>query len=199
MAQPVDHDERVPRPGPSDARWHDAVSCPQSEPCCGRSPLLTARTVPIAEETARAQSWLIPAANAETFAARPVQISQWSRGLATAGQPQGHSRAGGIDIWRCGPMVRGSTCQKRSCAAAEGEGISSILLEGGGHAGSVPSTAGLVDEIAWFRAPDPDRRDRPGGAWRLGGSRDPAPLRHAGALSLRNGFVMNVLDTYVRI
>ncbi|KCZ94602.1 RibD family protein [Hyphomonas johnsonii] len=113
-------------------------------------PLLTARTVPmpktqpiriVADSSGRTpkNSRLV-----QSLSAGPVVV-------VTAGQPQDILAASGVAIWKCGNGIRVDA--NAFVQRAEVEGISTILLEGGGTLAASFVRAGLVDEIAWFRAP----------------------------------------------
>lgn len=113
-------------------------------------PLLTARTVPlpprqpvriVADSKAR-----IPATS------RLATSTDLGRVVAvTAGQGGDALTAAGVEIWRCGNGVRMDVTA--FVRRAEGEGLRSLLIEGGSTLAASFIRADMVDEIAWFRAP----------------------------------------------
>ena len=113
-------------------------------------PLLTARTVPMPEKQ---PVRIIADSNGRTPPrSRLVQsIGSGRVVVATNGQPQDILAASGVDIWRCGHGTRVDVHEL--VRRAEAEGITSILLEGGGQLAASFIREGLVSTIAWFRAP----------------------------------------------
>ncbi|MEZ5984493.1 MAG: RibD family protein [Hyphomonas sp.] len=113
-------------------------------------PLLTARTVPMPKtQPVR----IVADSNGRTpLSSRIVQsVSSGRVVVATNGQPQDFLARSGVEVWRCGNGVRMDVKDLLRRAAAEG--ISSLLIEGGGTLAASFVRAGLVDEIAWFVAP----------------------------------------------
>ncbi len=113
-------------------------------------PLLTARTVPMPKtQPVR----IVADSNGRTpLSSRLVQsVSNGRVVVATNGQPQDFLARSGVEVWRCGNGVRMDVKDLLRRAAAEG--ISSLLIEGGGTLAASFVRAGLVDEIAWFVAP----------------------------------------------
>jgi diaminohydroxyphosphoribosylaminopyrimidine deaminase/5-amino-6-(5-phosphoribosylamino)uracil reductase len=113
-------------------------------------PLLTARTVPMPKtQPVR----IVADSNGRTpLSSRLVQsVSSGRVVVATNGQPQDFLARSGVEVWRCGNGVRMDVKDMLRRAAAEG--ISSLLIEGGGTLAASFVRAGLVDEIAWFVAP----------------------------------------------
>ena len=113
-------------------------------------PLLTARTVPMpAHQPVR----IVADSHGRTpRSSRLVQSQSAGRVvIATNGQPQDILASAGVDIWRCGQGVR--VDPRQLLRRAEAEGIGSILIEGGGTLAASFVRAGLVHELAWFRAP----------------------------------------------
>jgi diaminohydroxyphosphoribosylaminopyrimidine deaminase/5-amino-6-(5-phosphoribosylamino)uracil reductase len=113
-------------------------------------PLLTARTVPL---PARQPVRIVADSKARLpTASRLAGSTELGRVVAvTAGQGSETLAAAGIDVWRCGNGVRmgvGDFVRR-----AEAEGLRSLLIEGGSTLAATFIRAGLVDEIAWFRAP----------------------------------------------
>ena len=113
-------------------------------------PLLTARTAPpplkqpvriIADSRARLplESRLVQSLNVGKVVA------------ATAEETSSELEAAGVEVWPCGEQ--GKVDPIALLRRAEVEGISSLLLEGGGQLAAAFITKGLVDEIFWFRAP----------------------------------------------
>lgn len=113
-------------------------------------PLLTARTVPLpAKQPVR----IIADSRARlSTASRLAGSTDLGRVVAvTAGQGSDTLAAAGVDIWRCGNGVRMDAGE--FVRRAEAEGLRSLLIEGGSTLAASFIRAGLVDEIAWFRAP----------------------------------------------
>ncbi len=113
-------------------------------------PLLTARTVPLpAKQPVR----IIADSRARLpTASRLAGSTDLGRVVAvTAGQGSDTLAAAGVDIWRCGNGVRMDAGE--FVRRAEAEGLRSLLIEGGSTLAASFIRAGLVDEIAWFRAP----------------------------------------------
>nr|WP_321362129.1 RibD family protein [uncultured Hyphomonas sp.] len=113
-------------------------------------PLLTARTVPMPKtQPVR----IVADSNGRTpLSSRLVQsVSSGRVVVATNGQPQDFLARSGVEVWRCGNGVRMDVQDLLRRAAAEG--ISSLLIEGGGTLAASFIRAGLVNEIAWFVAP----------------------------------------------
>ena len=113
-------------------------------------PLLTARTVPMPKtQPVR----IVADSNGRTpLSSRLVQsVSSGRVVVATNGQPQDFLARSGVEVWRCGNGVRMDVRDLLRRAAAEG--ISSLLIEGGGTLAASFVRAGLVNEIAWFVAP----------------------------------------------
>ena len=113
-------------------------------------PLLTARTVPL---PARQPVRIIADSQGRTpVSSRLVQSADLGRVVAvTSGQSGNALRAAGVDVWRCGNGVRMDAGE--FVRRAEAEGLRSLLIEGGSTLAATFIRAGLVDEIAWFRAP----------------------------------------------
>lgn len=113
-------------------------------------PLLTARTVPL---PARQPVRIVADSQARTpLASRLVQSADLGRVVAvTAGASSAALSAAGVDIWRCGNGVRMDAGE--FVRRAEAEGLRTLLIEGGSTLAASFVRAGLVDEIAWFRAP----------------------------------------------
>tara|TARA_R110000751_G_scaffold24144_3_gene66594 strand:+ start:10296 stop:10943 length:648 start_codon:yes stop_codon:yes gene_type:complete len=157
-------------------------------------PLLTARTVPM---PAKQPIRIVADSSGRTpKQSRLVQsISSGRVVVATGGQPQDILAASGVDIWRCGNGLRVDV--QTLVRRAEGEGITSILLEGGGTLAASFIRAGLVDEIAWFRAPILIGGDGLPALGGLGLSDLASASRWRPVATERIGD--DVLDTYVRI
>lgn len=113
-------------------------------------PLLTARTVPL---PARQPVRIVADSQARTpVTSRLVQSADLGRVVAvTAGANSAPLSAAGVDIWRCGNGVRMDAGE--FVRRAEAEGLRTLLVEGGSTLAASFMRAGLVDEIAWFRAP----------------------------------------------
>ncbi|MEL6566830.1 MAG: RibD family protein [Pseudomonadota bacterium] len=114
-------------------------------------PLLTARTVPL--PTSQPARIVLDSAGRTPTVGRLVQSTNISSVIvATAGVSAPWLVAEGVEVWNCGPadgQVDPSQLVKR-CAV---EGLSSIMIEGGGKVAAAFLRAGLVDRIEWFRAP----------------------------------------------
>lgn len=113
-------------------------------------PLLTARTVPLPKT--QPIRIVADSSGRTPQSSRLVQTVSSGRVIvATNGQPQDMLAARGVEIWRCGNGIRVDV--KEMVRRAEAEGMSSILLEGGGTLAASFIRENLIDEIAWFRAP----------------------------------------------
>lgn len=113
-------------------------------------PLLTARTVPLPKK--QPVRIVADSSGRTPVGSRLVQsVSSGRVVVATNGQPQDFLSRNGVEVWRCGNGVRMDVKDLLRRAAAEG--ISSLLIEGGGTLAASFVRAGLVDEIAWFVAP----------------------------------------------
>jgi diaminohydroxyphosphoribosylaminopyrimidine deaminase / 5-amino-6-(5-phosphoribosylamino)uracil reductase len=114
-------------------------------------PLLTARTVP---PPARQPVRIVADSNARTpVTSRLVK----SAGLgpvviAAARSADGPLQAAGAQVWNCGGPD-GRVAPRELVRRAEVEGITSIMIEGGGQVAAAFLRAGLVDRLEWFRAP----------------------------------------------
>jgi len=85
-------------------------------------------------------------------ASRLAQSLDLGRVVAvTSGQATETGIPAGVDIWRCGNGVRMDVLE--FVRRAEAEGLRTLLIEGGSTLAASFIRAGLVDEIAWFRAP----------------------------------------------
>ena len=60
--------------------------------------------------------------------------------------------AAGAEVWRCGD-VNDQVSPHRLLDRCSAQGLKSLFLEGGGKLAATFLKAGLVDTIAWFRAP----------------------------------------------
>lgn len=156
-------------------------------------PLLTARTVPpparqplrlVADSQARTP---LTSKLMTTLNAAPVAI-------VTAGAEAPQHAAAGAQVWRCGNTIRVSPQDFARRAAAEG--INTILIEGGGQLAASFVRAGLVDEIAWFRAPILIGEEGLSGIGALGLADLKTAARWRPVATERIGD--DVLDTYVR-
>lgn len=113
-------------------------------------PLLTARTVPI---PARQPVRIVADSRGRTPAgSRLVRSADLGRVVVvTSGSTADPLAAAGVDVWRCGNGVRMDVTE--FVRRAQAEGLRSLLIEGGSTLAASFIRAGLVDEIAWFRAP----------------------------------------------
>ncbi|MEE2921680.1 MAG: RibD family protein [Pseudomonadota bacterium] len=157
-------------------------------------PLLTARTVPLPKQQ---PVRIVADSHGRTpRSSRLVQSAASGRVVvATNGQPQDILAASGVEIWRCGRGIRVDVTEL--VRRAEIEGISSILIEGGGTLAASFIRAGLVDEIAWFRAPILIGGDGLPALGALGINALSEASRWRAVATERIG--VDVLDTYVRV
>ena len=157
-------------------------------------PLLTARTVPLpAKQPAR----IVADSHGRTpRSSRLVQSAGTGRVVvATNGQPQDILAASGVEIWRCGRGIRVDV--NDLLRRVEAESLSSLLIEGGGTLAASFIREGLVDEIAWFRAPILIGGDGLPALGALGLSDLGQASRWRAVATERIGD--DVLDTYVRV
>ncbi len=132
---------------------HDAVLV-GSGTVLADDPLLTVRTVPLPEvQPVR----IVADSGARTpVAGRLVQSAGLGKVVIAAVQPEGWRvealAAAGAEVWRCGD-TDGRVSPERLLDRCEAQGIGSVLLEGGGKLAASFIRAGLVNTIAWFRAP----------------------------------------------
>lgn len=132
---------------------HDAVLV-GSGTVLADDPLLSVRTVPLP----KVQPVRIVADSAARTPVngRLVQSVGIGKVVIAAVQPEGWRvealAAAGAEVWRCGDM-QGQVSPERLLDRCEAQGIGSVLLEGGGKLAASFIRAGLVDTIAWFRAP----------------------------------------------
>lgn len=113
-------------------------------------PLLTARTIPLpAQQPVRI---VADSRGRLPLTSRLAGSRHLGRVIAVTSQDAGAVlRQAGIEVWRCGQGMRmdvGSFVLR-----AEAEGLRSLMIEGGSILAASFLRAGLVDEIAWFRAP----------------------------------------------
>jgi diaminohydroxyphosphoribosylaminopyrimidine deaminase/5-amino-6-(5-phosphoribosylamino)uracil reductase len=157
-------------------------------------PLLTARTVPlparqpvriVADSQAR-----MPPASRLARSADLGRVIAVTAGLACTGALE----EAGVEVWRCGDGVRVSVTD--FVRRAEAEGLRTLLLEGGSTLAASFLRAGLVDEIAWFRAPILIGGDGLAATGSLGLSDLKSAVRWRPVATERIGD--DVLDTYVR-
>ncbi|MBY9067878.1 RibD family protein [Hyphomonas sp. WL0036] len=113
-------------------------------------PLLTARTVPL---PARQPVRIVADSQGRMpLSSRLVQSADLGRVVAVTSREGSDTLAGaGVDVWRCGNGVRMDI--REFVRRAEAEGLRTLLIEGGSTLAASFIRAGLVDEIAWFRAP----------------------------------------------
>ena len=83
--------------------------------------------------------------------------------------------AAGVNVIDAGPDRDGHIDLAGALAALGERGLTRLLVEGGGRLAAALLRAGLVDRLAWFRAPLRDRRRR------HSGGRRPRPRRLADA------------------
>ncbi len=117
-------------------------------------PLLTARTLPMSDvQPVR----IVADSRARTpVTGRLVQSVGLGRVVVATAQPAGSAVAAletaGVELWRCGGPS-GQVSPDRLLDHCAAVGLQSVFLEGGGHLAASFLRAGLVDQIAWFRAP----------------------------------------------
>ena len=73
--------------------------------------------------------------------------------IATTGAPDPALAALGVKIMQVAGDAAGRPDPARVLSALAGQGLSSVLIEGGGQVAASFLRAGLVDRIEWFRAP----------------------------------------------
>ncbi|MEM9225210.1 MAG: RibD family protein [Pseudomonadota bacterium] len=117
-------------------------------------PILTARTVPLPDKQPLR---IVADSQCRTpIQGRLVQSAQLGRVVIATTNPGGAGasalEAAGVSLWRCGD-VDGRVSPERLLDRASIEGVRSVFLEGGGQLAASFIAAGLVDQIAWFRAP----------------------------------------------
>ena len=114
-------------------------------------PLLTARTVPPpARQPVRI---VIDSAGRTPVQSRLVKSVGLGRVvIAVAEGNHPGLDAAGAEVWNCGGRD-GRVSPAELIRRAEVEGIASIMIEGGGQLAASFLRAGLVDRLAWFRAP----------------------------------------------
>lgn len=113
-------------------------------------PLLTARTIPL---PAKQPLRLVADSQGRTPLTSKLMTSLnvGPVAIVTAGNEAPQHAAAGAGVWRCGNTIRVNPADFVRRAAAEG--ITSVLIEGGGQLAASFVRAGLVHELAWFRAP----------------------------------------------
>lgn len=117
-------------------------------------PLLTVRTVPQPKvQPVR----IVTDSQARTpVTSRLVQSVGLGRVVIAAVQPEGSAVSAlenaGAEVWRCGD-IDGRVSPARLLDRCSTDGLNKVFLEGGGQLAASFIKAGLVDTIAWFRAP----------------------------------------------
>lgn len=156
-------------------------------------PLLTARTVPM---PARQPLRLIADSSARTPLTSKLMtsLSAGPVALVTAGGEAPAHAAAGAGVWRCGNGIRVSPADLVRRAGAEG--ITRLLIEGGSELAASFLREGLVDTLAWFRAPILIGAEGLAGIGALGLLDLSAASRWRPVATERIGD--DVLDTYVR-
>ena len=114
-------------------------------------PLLTARTVPLPD---RQPVRLVMDSTGRTpVDGRLVKSLGVGRVVVAVGSGAHEALdAAGVDVWAC-PGENGRVSPEALLRRAAVEGLSTLMIEGGGQVAASFLRAGLVDEIAWFRAP----------------------------------------------
>lgn len=114
-------------------------------------PLLTARTVPLPQR--QPMRIVMDSKGRTPVAGRLVQSSSLAPvAVAVAGGKHAELEAAGVRIWTC-PDEAGRVSPHELVRRAAVEDVSALMIEGGGEVAASFLRAGLVDEIAWFRAP----------------------------------------------
>lgn len=157
-------------------------------------PLLTARTVP---PPARQPVRIVADSGGRT-PSRSRLVKSAGLGRVVIAVARGHHDeliAAGAEIWNCGGGD-GFVSPVELVRRAQVEGISSIMIEGGGQLAASFLKAGLVSCLEWFRAPVLIGGDGLPAVAALGLARmDEAPRwRHAATERIGD----DTLDTYVR-
>lgn len=114
-------------------------------------PLLTARTIPLPDQQPMrivADSHCRLSLNGRLVLS--LGIAQLT--VASATDKDNGLRDAGVDVWNCSDGC-GKVCPKKFLARAESEGISRLLIEGGGVLAASFLKENLVNVIQWFRAP----------------------------------------------
>ena len=114
-------------------------------------PLLTARTVPLPETQ---PTRIVMDSHGRTpLDGRLIKSASLSPVVIAVAGGTHHALAGaGADVWTCGGG-NGRVSPEEVLRRAAVEGITSLMVEGGGQVAASFLKAGLVSEIAWFRAP----------------------------------------------
>lgn len=117
-------------------------------------PLLTARTIPMPDQQ---PVRIVADSHVRTpVESRLVQSAGLGRVVVASAQSAGAAvtalDAAGVDVWRCGDGS-GRVSPARLLDRCAAEGLENVFLEGGGHLAGSFLRAGLIDRIAWFRAP----------------------------------------------
>ena len=114
-------------------------------------PLLTARSVPL--PPVQPVRIVMDSAGRTPPESRLVRSTAVGRvAIATAGVSAPWLSAEGAEVWDCGEQD-GQTEPGRVLERCAVEGISSLMVEGGGKVAASFLKAGLVNRIEWFRAP----------------------------------------------
>jgi len=114
-------------------------------------PMLTARTVPLPER--QPVRIVLDSAGRTPSDSRLVKSVAVGRVVvATAGVGAPWLAAEGVDVWQCGP-ADGQVDPEQFLDRCAVEGIGSLMIEGGGQVAAAFLREGLVDRLAWFRAP----------------------------------------------
>ena len=114
-------------------------------------PLLTARIVPLPEK--QPARIVMDSAGRTPPECRLVRSTAVGRVvIATAGTSAPWLSAEGAEVWDCGEQD-GQVEPHRVLERCTVEGISSVMVEGGGMVAASFLRAGLVSRIEWFRAP----------------------------------------------
>lgn len=114
-------------------------------------PLLTARTVPLPQT--QPTRIVMDSHGRAPLDGRLLKSASLSPVvIAVAGGTHDALVGAGADVWSCGDD-NGRVSPEEVLRRAAVEGITSLMVEGGGQVAASFLKAGLVTEIAWFRAP----------------------------------------------
>ncbi|MEM6667252.1 MAG: RibD family protein, partial [Pseudomonadota bacterium] len=157
-------------------------------------PLLTARTVPLPEH--QPLRIVIDSHGRTPLDGRLVKSVGLSPVIvAVAGGAHPDLESVGASVWTCGDAA-GRVSPAEVLRRAEVEGVTSLMVEGGGQVAASFLKADLVHEIAWFRAPILIGGDGLPGIGALSLQDLPNAVRWRATATERIGD--DVLETYVR-
>lgn len=115
-------------------------------------PLLTARTIPLPD---RQPARIVMDSHARTPSqgrlARSAGLGRII--IASSGNTNPSLTALGIETWNCGDQTGARVSPVEVLRRCEVEGLSSLMVEGGGQVAAAFLRSGLVNRLEWFRAP----------------------------------------------